>query len=509
MKGFRHIVLVLFCTCTAMAQAAKQQPAATTLTQEEKMRLDYYLYAAISASDKGNHPTAYFLLEFCYKIDSLNPTVCSLLGGYTESLHGAERALPLLERAYNGAPQDYWYRYVVTLYNTGNKAQAEKVLTDLERKNPKDDDVLDLHERLLRHQHKYKQALRIHDKIDRITGEPSVYSVVTRYEILEEMGAHQQAVKVLDAYLKKNPNEGRLRAMREDIDLNNAMQKKDIPTGRALVARQMESPEVSLHTKIQLIDKHASWLQYSEAESDSMLFSLQEQYPYEQEIHNAIMARQIERGEIESALERGQTILKMNPANNDIRKKMLALYRALNDLTGSMRLIEQSYAVLPDDAEWGLYKAIVLNSRDDTDSTLLVLANALEHATEPDMKLSILQMQGDICGAKGRYEQAYEAYEKALLIQPDETMVLNNYAYTLAINGGDLKKAERMSQQAIRKNGNNPTFLDTYAWILHLQGQDNLALFYMKKALEYAEDKNEPVLNEHLDTILQAIKNQQ
>lgn len=509
MRLFRHIVLALLCSCAAMAQAAKPQPAAISLTQEEKMRLDYYLYAAISASENGNHPTAYFLLEFCYRIDSLNPTVCSLLGGYTESLHGAERALPLLERAYNGAPQDYWYRYVVTLYNTGNKTKAEKVLTELERKNPKDEDVLDLHERLLRHQHKYKQALRIHDKIDRITGEPTVYSVVTRYEILQEMGAGQQAIKVLDAYLKQNPNEGRLRAMREDIDLNNAMQRKDIATGRALITRQLASPEVSLRTKLQLIDKHASWLQFSQAEADSLLFSLQEQYPYEQDIHHAIMTRQIERGLLKEAIERGQTILTMNPANNDIRKKMLALYRALNDQTGSMLLIEQSYAALPDDPEWSLYKAIILNSRGDTDSTLLVLSHALEHATEPDMKLSILQMQGDICGAHGLYEQAYDAYEQALLIRPDETMVLNNYAYTLAINGGDLKKAERMSQQAIRKDANNPTFLDTYAWILHLQGQDTLALFYMKKAIEYAEDKNEPVLNEHLNTIQQAIKNQQ
>lgn len=505
MTVYRHILLTLLLCCSAvMTQAAKPRPAAVTLTQEEQMRLDYYLYAAINASDCSRHATAYFLLELCYKLDSLNPTVCALMGGYTESLHGAERALPLLERAYRGAPDDYWYRYVVTLYNTGNKKQAEKILTDLERANPKDEDVLELHERLLRHQHRYKEALRIQDKIDRITGEPTVYSVITRFEMLKETGAEKQAINVLDAYLKQNPNDGRLRAMREDIDLNNAMQRNDVSTGRRLLARQLASPEVSLRTKLQLIRKHQQWLLYSAQEADELLFSLQEQYPYEQEIHEAVMTRLIEEERYAEAIERGHIILRMSPTDNDIRKKMLDLYRNTGDADAVKRFIEQSYAVLPDDPEWSIYQSFILTERGDNDSALFVLSNALEHVTEPDQKLSILEIQGNILGSLGRYPEAYEAYEQALLIHPEATMVLNNYAYTLAINGGDLKKAERMSQITIRKDGNNPTFLDTYAWILHLQGQDSLALFYMRKAIEYAEDKTDHVLIEHFKTIQQA-----
>ena len=505
MNVTRYILLTLACYCAILAHATGIKYTATQLSPEEQMRLDYYLYAAINASEKGNHPTAYFLLEFCYQLDSLNPTVCSLMGGYTESLQGAKQALPLLERAYIGAPDDYWYRYVVTLYNTGDKRKAEQVLTELERTNPKDEDILELHERLLRHEHRYNQALRIRDKIDRITGEPTVYSVVTRFEILQEMGANKQALRVLDTYLQQNPNDERLRSMREDIDLNHAMEQKDIHAGRVLLMRQFTSSAVSLRTKLQLIDKHKQWVNYSQQEIDSLYFGLLEQYPYEQEIHEAIMNRQIANGNLDEAIERGQIILRMNPTSQEIRKKIFELYQAKGDQIGIMAFAEQSYAVMPDDPFWGIYKAIILNSRGDNDSTLLVLANALEHATEPDTKLPILEMQGNLLSEQGKYEQAYEAYEQALQLYPDATMILNNYAYTLAINGGDLKKAERMSQQAIRKDGNNPTFLDTYAWILHLQGQDTLALFYMRKAIEYAEDKNEPVMNEHMNAILQAI----
>ena len=66
-------------------------------------------------------------------------------------------------------------------------------------------------------------------------------------------------------------------------------------------------------------------------------------------------------------------------------------------------------------------------------------------------------------------------------------MILNNYAYLLATHGGDLKKAERMSELTIREEPDNPVYLDTYGWILHLQGQDMLAKFYLQKAYRLAD----------------------
>ena len=46
-------------------------------------------------------------------------------------------------------------------------------------------------------------------------------------------------------------------------------------------------------------------------------------------------------------------------------------------------------------------------------------------------------------------------------------MVLNNYAYFLALEERDLERALRMAERAVEHSANNPTFLDTQAWILH------------------------------------------
>ena len=92
-------------------------------------------------------------------------------------------------------------------------------------------------------------------------------------------------------------------------------------------------------------------------------------------------------------------------------------------------------------------------------------------------RLEIMEQMG------AKPKELYELYERVLELDPYNLMILNNYAYHLATHGGDLTKAEKMSAITIREQPSNPTFLDTYGWILHLQGQDQLALFYLNKAL--------------------------
>ena len=67
---------------------------------------------------------------------------------------------------------------------------------------------------------------------------------------------------------------------------------------------------------------------------------------------------------------------------------------------------------------------------------------------------------------------------------------------------GDLQKAEQMSAITIREEPFNPVYLDTYGWILHLQGQNELAAFYLQKALGNAkEDATKHEIEVHLHSI--------
>ena len=90
---------------------------------------------------------------------------------------------------------------------------------------------------------------------------------------------------------------------------------------------------------------------------------------------------------------------------------------------------------------------------------------------------------------KTKQKDLYAMYERILELDPYNLSTLNNYAYHLATHKGDLQKAERMSAITIQEEPNNPVYLDTYGWILHMQGQDDLAHFYLGRAWYCAEDE--------------------
>ena len=97
-----------------------------------------------------------------------------------------------------------------------------------------------------------------------------------------------------------------------------------------------------------------------------------------------------------------------------------------------------------------------------------------------------------------KQEELYALYERILNLDPKNLMVLNNYAYHLATHNGDLKKAERMSSITIQEEPQNPVYLDTYGWILHLQGQDELALFFLNRALNTVDEASRKEIMNHL-----------
>ncbi len=509
MKIRRIIVLLLVLLGVSSAVSGKPKTkAAPTLTEEEQMRLDYYLYAALDAMAHNRHAQAFFLLEMCNEIDSVNPTVSSMRGSYIQSLYGPEKALPLLKRAYDGSPDDYWYRYAVTLYENKQHNAAMKVIAAMEKRQPKDLDVVELHEQILRHEHKYKQALAIRDKIDKLTGEPTVYSVITRYEMLNESGAPEKAIQVLESYLERNPNDGRMHAMLSDIRLNEAFAQDNKPAGETLLDEQLHSAEVPLDAKLGKIQKYSEWLGYDAQKRKALILDLREQYPYEQQVYQALLEHERTQGNTAAALDVARTMLTMNPKDSKLREDVANMMRDDESVTLEEigLFIDESYNILPDDPKWGYFKALRCFQHGDYDSTCVVLKRALEHADEPAVRLTLLVLYGDVLGHEKRYDETFAAYDEVLKLAPDHISTLNNYAWTLAITGGDLKKAEKMSQRTIQKESNNPTYLDTYAWILHLQGQDTLALFYIKKAIEYSGDKPSEEILEHYNVITNSVK---
>jgi tetratricopeptide (TPR) repeat protein len=101
----------------------------------------------------------------------------------------------------------------------------------------------------------------------------------------------------------------------------------------------------------------------------------------------------------------------------------------------------------------------------------------------------------------GNADEAFRNYDKMLVLEPDNVLVLNNYSYYLALNGRELDKALEMIQKCIGIEPENATYLDTWAWVLFTRKEYSQALEPMEKAIRNSVDPSGEVL-EHYGDIL-------
>lgn len=108
---------------------------------------------------------------------------------------------------------------------------------------------------------------------------------------------------------------------------------------------------------------------------------------------------------------------------------------------------------------------------------------------------------GDAYNELENYEASYAAFDNTLLLNPENTVVLNNYAYYLSLRKEKLEKAETMAKKSVELDPYNSNNLDTYAWVLFQMKKYEDALNWIKKALQNGGE-NSGVVNEHYGDIL-------
>ena len=126
---------------------------------------------------------------------------------------------------------------------------------------------------------------------------------------------------------------------------------------------------------------------------------------------------------------------------------------------------------------------------------------------QPDDTLNVvncLSIIGDTQYHMGRERKAYKTYEQALKLDPEYCPVLNNYAYFLCLRKCRLRKAEKMSLITVTKEPDNPTYLDTYGWILYLRGKAEKAKPVFKHAMLYG-GKDSAVVLMHYSLVLEKL----
>jgi tetratricopeptide (TPR) repeat protein len=114
----------------------------------------------------------------------------------------------------------------------------------------------------------------------------------------------------------------------------------------------------------------------------------------------------------------------------------------------------------------------------------------------------VYSLLGEAYQATGQHQQSDSSYDRALALEPDDAVVLNNYSYYLSLRGEQLNKAESMSRHSLELEPESLTFMDTYAWVLFRLGKYEQAKQWMEKAFQNEDAMTHPGMLEHYGDIL-------
>ena len=141
----------------------------------------------------------------------------------------------------------------------------------------------------------------------------------------------------------------------------------------------------------------------------------------------------------------------------------------------------------------------------DRNKALEFFKNGLPYASTYSEKETIsdyFSAYGDLLNQMGEDKKSYALYDSSLVYNPSNVSTLNNYAYYLSLKNEQLPKAKRMAELAVKYSPEEPTFLDTYAWVFFMEGDYQSARTYIEKAMKYLKgDPSDGNIYEHAGDI--------
>ena len=140
--------------------------------------------------------------------------------------------------------------------------------------------------------------------------------------------------------------------------------------------------------------------------------------------------------------------------------------------------------------------------------------NYFEHTLEleiPDssLKSNIYSYIGDIYYKKHSYEKSDQYFIKAIEADTGNIVAMNNYAYYLSVRGERLEEALSYSEITIKNEPDNPSFLDTYAWILFNLGEYTKALEFIEIAYSNGGSERYEIVHHYGEILLKLGREQE
>lgn len=448
-----------------------------------------YELASLTALDQPEEALQYSLKANA--IDTTNTWYKMQLGRLLIATQRYDSALTLYDQLIRMNPNDPDnYRLKALLYD--QLGQPEKALEVLETAENR----FGIIELLASHK---VQLLLNTQQFDRAMAEARMLvetfpynedNYVVLAELYAMMNMNNLAQENYDKALSINPNSMRALASLNDFYKRQNDNVRFLETASKLF-RLKEFP---LETKLKFYEElfqNPSFVRNNFIQMGELVRTLAITYPEDLRTLDLYARYLIAGGSIEQALQ-----LYKSHVTDSIPQKQI-----FNDIIGMEAYLKRADSVdkyttialerFPEDAELRLQKAsVTAYMLEKPQEAIPLFEEALKYAKTDSLRSVIYGAIGDNYHTLGDDRKCFKAYDKGMKLDTTNVSIYNNYSYFLSLRNERLDKALEWAQKAVRLDPNNPTFLDTYAWVLYQLGRYEEARIPMRQAISLDSDNN-------------------
>ena len=515
MKLWIHIVFLWFVGLTVNAQTLAQEP-------EDVQRKYSILFNEAMQRQRGHHDATFDLLNRCLELKPDASEACFFLAQYYAEMKNTDKALELFKRASDLSPKDMTYMETLgrTYIGKGQYVEAIPVFEKMYEQDKSREDLLETIYRLYIQEKDYQKAVGVLDKIETVDGKSERISLA-KSALYVQMGDHQSAVEAVKSLSEEHPYDMDYRTLYANTLMGNGELEEALDVLKQILAEEPDNTKAqqSLRTYyIHMEDDEAvdslthCILMNNHTNTEDRVYMLRQLIGENEResgdstvilnVFNHVLSqpepdvevamlkaaymdlKKMPKDSIATALRQ---VLKMAPDYAPARLQLVQYAWEDNDDASIISLCQAARQYNPEEMAFYYYQGMAYYRIDDKDHALDAFKNGISVINDdssPEIVSDFYAVLGDLLFQKDREQEAYAAYDSCLQWKPDNISCMNNYAYYLSLNGKNLERAEEMSFKTIKAEPRNATYLDTYAWILFMQGRYAEARIYIDQALQ-------------------------
>ena len=506
------------------------------INYKQKLEFDNLFFQGLNLKQKQDYNGAIKCFENCLKINRNNPAVFYEIGKIYNTQGDFDLSTDKLKKAINLDPKNKWYllAYAQALFKKQdykNASDQYKKLLDIE---PTNREFYFLLADTYIYQKRFIKAINVYNDLEKQKGiekSVSIQKSKLYMQINKKESAIKELVNLLDKFPKDtevmeilaetyllnnqkksamnlfekisflNPDKGRIHLTLADYYRQEGDNNKSF---KELILA-FKSKQLNIDTKIRVL---ASYLQIMLLNENLKKQAYLLSEILIEEHGESIKARAIHAdilytdNKFQQAKEQYILVLEKEKSKPEIWTQVLFIQAEQKDFEEMIKTSKEALSYFPMNPLFYYFNGISNKWLKNYDKAISSLEIGINFVVDNDLLLlEFYSSMADSYHAIRNHNKSDSLYDVAIKIDPENTLVLNNYAYYLSLRKKDLEKALKMSLIANTIEKNNSTYEDTHAWILYQSNEYEKAKEWILRSLSNG-GKESAIIIEHYGDIL-------